>query len=108
MVRLLQEETGETLFSQCFYRHSNRKVLECEIPEFDVIGSYRIAYSFDDGKEFTETIHTLLVLDDPLIYSVSPRVSLKHTEYEITITGSNFDPRALRAVWVGQYRVSYT
>ena len=83
-------------------------MLECEIPEFNATGTYLIAFSFDGGKEFTKTSHTLEVQEDPLIYSVSPRVFLKHTEYEITIQGRNFDPRALRAVWVGQYRVMYT
>lgn len=92
---------GGEVFSPCMYEHSNRRVLDCNIPEFDSIGTYLIAYSYDGGSEFTETQHTLQVQEDPVIYDVSPRVFLKHTEYEITITGRNFDPRVLRAVWIG-------
>jgi|LauGreDrversion4_2_1035121.scaffolds.fasta_scaffold785044_1 hypothetical protein len=61
VVKLSQEETADILFSQCMYVHSNRKVLECDIPEFDEIGSYRISYSFDGAKNFIETSHTLYV-----------------------------------------------
>jgi len=39
VVKLSQEETADILFSQCMYVHSNRKVLECDIPEFDEIVS---------------------------------------------------------------------
>jgi hypothetical protein len=37
------------------YDHSNRRVLDCNIPEFGSIGTYLIAYSYDGGKEFTQT-----------------------------------------------------
>lgn len=46
---------GGELFSACMYEHSNRKVLDCNIPEFDSIGTYLIAFSYDGGNEFTQT-----------------------------------------------------
>jgi len=49
----LTEEDEEELFSACIYEHSNRRVLDCKIPEFGSIGTYLIAYSYDGGKEFT-------------------------------------------------------
>jgi hypothetical protein len=51
----LAEEDEEELFSPCMYEHSNRRVLDCNIPEFGSIGAYLIAYSYDGGKEFTQT-----------------------------------------------------
>jgi hypothetical protein len=47
------------------------------------------------------------VVEDPIITDISPRVFLKHTEYQIRIYGRNFDPQFIKAVWVGNFRLSY-
>jgi hypothetical protein len=57
-----EESDSITVFSQCVYSHSNRKILLCDIPEFnEKFGSYNIAFSLNGGKNFIETTHTLIV-----------------------------------------------
>jgi hypothetical protein len=47
------------------------------------------------------------VEEDPIVTDISPRVFLKHTEYQIRILGINFDPQFIKAVWVANFRLSY-
>jgi hypothetical protein len=81
--------------------------LICEIPYFEDIGSYTIRFSCDNGTLFRPTNQKFTVVEDPIITDISPRVFLKHTEYQIRIYGRNFDPQFIKAVWVGNFRLSY-
>jgi hypothetical protein len=81
--------------------------LICEITYFEDIGSYTIRFSFDNGTLFRPTNQKFTVVEDPIITDISPRVFLKHTEYQIRIYGRNFDPQFIKAVWVGNFRLSY-
>jgi hypothetical protein len=104
----LEEDDRDIVkYSQCEYRSNQTKVLICQIPYFEDVGSYNIRFSCDNGTIFRPANQKFRVEEDPIITDISPRVFLKHTEYQIRIYGRNFDPQFIKAVWVGKFRLSY-
>lgn len=104
----LEEDDRDIIkYSQCEYRRNQTKIMICQIPYFEDVGSYIIRFSCDNGTVFRTTNQKFRVKDDPIVTDISPRVFLKHTEYQIRILGKNFDPQFIKAVWVGNFRLSY-